>query len=864
MMPSLVLSHADLTQRQDATSSPVSKLSQGAIVGIAVGGSIILFVVVASLLVRNHKRQYHQRGILDSARPHSVTSDHGPEEKLRHNVSTKRRLQKKAIVDEETRQEHTSLPILPPVFLREESFNLTPFTGDEGQQSQIKEKQRGLDAYQMRKKKSWIDEDALHGPRVSPRKKSSKGGISWFGGTRRPMSDVWVVRSPTLPHTEHEIGFREMHEHDRSETYENGTWEADNMFTAPRPAREADLRSRHRRRHTTSQVPSSSPPIAPIPKPPSAMIHNLKHRIGVAHDAAQQLAGRARVPVPQQPPRLKLKQNVTDTELTEILRMTAERLQDRTASTRRQTVLIQSTRRDSGESAMFEVSRYSDSIGNSRTPSPTKSQRSAPAIMVFSEQEATEASPTRAQGPEHSTTLRYSRQISELSMLSEPDSLVVRHRVSHPEHQTALSSPSRGVKPGQPTSQEEPQPFGHFPTASSGSSALSTLYSESGEMNTSEGSRNAGKTSTQMERAAMLEALTFSQAQDNRGEGDHRPRFEDCNSPGPSRRKRATTDQVPVSPPRSEPKPAIKTDTFGGHSSKKKSFSFSIRTGDDDPFIMETPKSQEPLRVSQVFTPIPSTVKFLDNLKAQDAGVSGYANVQVTEPAPTPTPPPKSQHRVLPSTPSLRPVGSSPTLGALDRRPSRVPSEDRLSSIYDGCSSYDGMTLHPSTATLFTVSTYDSPPTSRLPTGLESRADYLKEHDPDHIMRLGPGSRVQRTASENSARAQDTVPPPTAPTQGNLQVRDAVAELRRMNSSVSSFGGYRSVTPEMDSPIIPDMRGDGLSPGKRNSGAKNYLALGTSGQSTINSGIRDVDNASPLTSGDVRSRRGTLAPGSWG
>jgi hypothetical protein len=167
----------------------------------------------------------------------------------------------------------------------------------------------------------------------------------------------------------------------------------------------------------------------------------------------------------------------------------------------------------------------------------------------------------------------------------------------------------------------------------------------------------------------------------------------------------------------------------------------------DDCFMTKTPSLQDlPLRLSQVFTPIPTAACFgapphsssrdyEDDVRPKrtpSATMSPTAHIRVRKQAiGTPTPSPKHHERrvpsIVPPPQILRPMTSSPTRGGSRlavtetfsrRQPSPVESDGSLSSVYDG----DGVeaggeshsisasgessaatTLNHSTATLITV-----------------------------------------------------------------------------------------------------------------------------------------------------------------
>ncbi|KAF3061170.1 hypothetical protein GL218_03282 [Daldinia childiae] len=163
-------------------------LSTGAIAGIAVGGAVLLFAALAPLLLKLARKQDQRRASVfpDVAveSGDTTTNEAGP-----------RRLRKKSFIGEqvavmmdkddevgmeESRSRRSSLNVISPARTRPGSFS----GGDgsargsvdtqQGQKPRSPDKERGYDMYQHRRKTSWIDEDALHGPTVTSPKKSKQ------------------------------------------------------------------------------------------------------------------------------------------------------------------------------------------------------------------------------------------------------------------------------------------------------------------------------------------------------------------------------------------------------------------------------------------------------------------------------------------------------------------------------------------------------------------------------------------------------------------------------------------------------------------------------------------------------------------
>lgn len=778
-------------------------LSREAIIGVAVGGSFLLFLVLSYILITLGRRR--SRHLLDANHPLSTTQC--PQDLYDSDIRTKRRLRKRSFLSDheafggetEIKDKRISLPVLPPVFSKRESLNLSPFLANDDRERHNREKQRGREVYQMRRKSSWIDEDTLHGPNISPQKAVKRGWSSWLGGSgslhrklssRRPFGDTLVVGSPTLPSTENSGEAFSPHRRGRPLTRDPSTPRDDTkLMEGPRPVFQISPLQQHTStRIAIPAIVTTTPP----PKPPSMVIHIPRQRHSITPGPSKQAAGNTDVRSSRPLPTSR-RSTPADAELTKILRLTAVRLQDGNKSPRRLSLLQQVN--GGGHVAARESFAGADSVVDSNTSSPAKSQRSAPAVLC-AELEANEVSHPRSLPP----TPRHRRQVSQTSITSEPDSLVATAtaRMSQSELTTALSSPSRSVKitgsPMQEELQQLPRPYS---PASSLSSALSTLYSEVEEQEIV--THNSTKINNT--RRTTLDVLTMDEGAHSRMVTS---RLSSAEPQGPRAygTRRGTLGQASL--PRPLPTASRVLMQFGDKTITKsylpneRSLQFSIYTSDgeitapavaihDDPFMIKTPPSQGPVRLSQVFTPIPTAAGF--GFAASGGGNDGeddvrpkkdsakyrctYPIVQVPNAlAPsramhTPTPPPKHHHHrrvpsILPPPQILRPRASSPTLGAAmlmaaaaearRRQPSPAASEGGLSSVYESYGAGEGsgggssgasvsdessavVTLDRSTATLITVPSSSS--SSSLTgqeggaTASESRGQEIQRRDGD-------------------------------------------------------------------------------------------------------------------------------------
>ncbi|KAI0169561.1 hypothetical protein GGR52DRAFT_592155 [Hypoxylon sp. FL1284] len=637
------------------------------------------------------------------------------------------------------------------------------------QKQRSPEKQRGYGLYEQRRTASWIDEDAIHGPTMtSPVRQKKKNKekhrrqFSWLGsdgGLGRSLSRLSIksgttgrMGSPTLPYTE---GGGEQQRRNTAIEARDERDARHNSTQIVRPDRYTLAVQLSRPQSQQQQVTYTSPqkayaPPISLPHPgvsshnpawsPPDIIQNPRFRNRVSFQAAHQLAGGARLPVPVSIPQLPpsvtmtsmamtmahkkpiLKHSTTDTDLTEILRMTAERLQDGHRSARRQTLMVpfrasgkaardgrRGGRYESRGSVVIASASYEPSSGE---VSPAKSHKSAPATLGYAELEGYSSS----QSPQRQTqTPRHSRQpsrLSAISVISEPDSLVASKRESLQEVRTALSSPSRAVRSAGPS----PSPHGQqaaaaaagpYSTGSSMSSALSTLYSmeEASSVRSPPaehlrfGDEHDDDDDTPR-RAAHKKLSAFDIFSGHQtAEGDGReivsPRFrfeeDEDEKPAPLQLRRGTmgrpsgTGSLPASRATS---PSKSVDTA-------LSLPAYAMNGNDDPFTA-VPAPQNPARLSKVFSSLPVELPRGDDdyddgeeehRRHRPAGARPMSRAGSKSTSGTPTPSPSRRHAAAGMTaaylPSPRTILNSPTPHEHHRPTSPVFSEAGLSSVYD-------------------------------------------------------------------------------------------------------------------------------------------------------------------------------------
>ncbi|RYP43236.1 hypothetical protein DL768_010030 [Monosporascus sp. mg162] len=1003
-------------------SAAAASLSSGAIVGIGVPSAVVLFVLFALLLTRLAKWQDRRRwAAIGPASGASFLRVAGGE------AAGPKRLRKKSSVEggvgggrrnaemADILDIPLGLPVLPPVLSRPGSFTLGPLIrdgaeGENGNGNGDANPRSSADALQTPKyttpirrslqevrKASWIDEDALHGPRMASPNKRNKGNNKksklFFGGLGlgRSLSErlsMWrrdevteIIGSPTLPCTdagEYGSPQRQVRDSRLAKAQERLAGvlqrDVDADAVSPQSGRAEGLRKVCVQHADLAEHGSAHHGL--VVMLPSDVVHIPKQRdSGAALETAQQTASS-----PQKVPRPPAKKSTTDMELVGILRSTAERLQQDggSKSVRRQTM---ATMPQGGDSSTVHVAVTLGGRGNaaqdnyltvasSRTArsgvsedrstesSPTKSQKSAPAVMSLSSSSCAElegCSPKpQPQGPMPGHRRQVSH-VSPASMISEPESLVAcsSRRVSEPEAQTALSSPSRrSMDPALPPSRQNQQGR-PYSAVSAESSALSTLYSEdeaiaiaqtraqqsplTGELRLDDATLTPGRKPLTKE-AYYSPYHVFDSHPTKAASGrDRSPKFafEDDESGRSGRARTETMLGNPSRIPSPQPQPhrsaagargaPDKTASLPLPSSSLESTIYAYDTSDDPFAVLEVPP-KNPARLSRLFPPLPVELA-ADEVGSKDSsnggGCGGIADglppvcvTKTAEPlflttrdgradvAATVVPPPKQ---------ALRPMVSSPTLGTgtveLERCAtvsSVLSSEAGHSSVYDSGAEIHADTASRSSASLVTLPTAESrlaegdytlrtaglrpdnngspdaassdresrvaPRASENRVSVETAATpqahkIQVQQSPQTAAESEPSRLRESPASDAGSRySQDTLPPLTTPTKtNNLRVASAVAELRRMNSQVSSVSGHSATTntdTEPGSPTLPAFRGGGCRPGSRNKGGgKNYLALGGSpgASPTGNRGAgKSAVEDSHRSGGNDRSGKGGL------
>lgn len=304
-----------------------------------------------------------------------------------------------------------------------------------------------------RRKPSWIDEDALHGPKVGAGRGLSRGVelAGGAGGKRKKSRGSWPMRNraPTLPRLHHTIhGYPYLMSGAR-----DGSSEAllgESQFRTTLAATGMDY----------AQLRASSRILPELPKP--ALIANRDRRVARPSVSMGYVYGVSKIPqpivsspvspgrlTPTTPTRHRGRQRSTDSTLHDILRSTEERLREGSVPA---TIRSRRATASPPRASLDEVSRpreYGVPLSRSRTPSPKKTASK----QLF--------------------TPGHKRQGSHQSVSSETDS-IGGEECPDSDAPAGLTSPSRNQR----KSGAEKPVLQAQSVRTSLSSELSTLYSE--------------------------------------------------------------------------------------------------------------------------------------------------------------------------------------------------------------------------------------------------------------------------------------------------------------------------------------------------------------------------------------------------
>ncbi|KAI1340865.1 hypothetical protein F5Y15DRAFT_378131 [Xylariaceae sp. FL0016] len=585
------------------------------------------------------------------------------------------------------------------------------------------EKQRGKMLYENRRQSSWIDEDALHGPRMSPRKGKAQRKTSWLGlglglgaglgvaaighslsrrlSVRRGMPEL--VRSPTLPCTETGrgqefggvggvAGIMQTPAPTPSRTRSNAnqihvvrTFEIDRgiemgLTSTSRPQalqHQPQAATYHSPRKTYPHAGNPAPSPSPRPSPnkcqsqsqgpnkysPTKVVKiqdpNTWTRSTVALSAAHQLAGTARVP-----PSVTVGRGIGNGDGNENGNGSHGRIPQSNTDAELQAILRRTAERLNERPRRQTIT--APTTDKPVEPSPAKSQNSAPAALASGPSELEGCSPRMGapiQGQGVATaTSRHTRQVSHVSavsMLSEDSLMAVPSRGSM--HEVVQTALSSPSRPHAPlpSAQASPAKMNPSPLSQQREPPLQQI-SRPYSVASSMSSALSTLYSEEEGSSEAVEDATTNDVDHTEKTVMHMTQYPD------EERGRRLKSGTPLRVRRGTlgesmvPRAlAVSNQSSGRRTAEPKASSPSLTT-DDDPFTVATPPPPIPPRLSRLFSPLPAE---LPSDAVKPKGVGGIIAGRSSE---TPTPSPKEKYdraRVMPPPQALRAMTSSPTLG---------------------------------------------------------------------------------------------------------------------------------------------------------------------------------------------------------
>ncbi|KAJ9137348.1 hypothetical protein NKR19_g8263 [Coniochaeta hoffmannii] len=805
-------------------------LSAGSLATIVVFGTIVFVGGVAFLGLYLTRRKQRSK---QSNKQDVSSLDHSYQDVEDSATTQRNKLQKKKkewpLTFEATEImspiRHTALPQIPPLFTKQTSFG--SFFGKLSPTKSTK-------TAKSWKQTTWIDEEDLHGPKMSDVRDVNGQPFS------RDSWPLYTLTAPTMPTVTTE------HVH----PYYRGLYQQQQMARVT----QAQIIA------AQPYIPSAGPRQLPLPPRPALVTSNwvtsTMAPVGGYYSLQDLRNGR---PVPTNVPQKIVpqatqtrsrsrsrshsrhrpsRQSSTDSVLSEILKSTEQRLADRSPSkTRPGASSSKSGNTSSRETLLAKGDTPSEDttscqLCRSCSASPTKSNPEQPPLP-------TSSAMGHQRGGSESSALGHRRGGSDSSAVSEPDSLIDADFQMIP---AGLTSPNRT-----PRSQGTPD---HSPAASV-SSGLPTLYSESEaeEDKAHEGSplrptiyqRPTGTQSTSRDNNDPFTSPPASPTRPITWRGLAQPH---------SHRK--TTFGSGLQPASDPISPVALQSRYTSQLQGVATSSPSQQPGSHqaaylnllplDLYTLCTPPRQTTgVRTPTIVSPDPETLVESVHPKKRMTGIFGTASSPPPVPSlpqqqqqqqqqqpPSPTQQPTTRPKAYPPPHTLKPKGSSPTLG----------------------SSY------PSGATPTTTTTASSPvnaATTTTPKGPRPLAESPTPHSSAGKRHLllstpirGPSIRLRAasTTSQSSSvySTDNTLHPPMPSSSSSSQpsppVVSTVAALRRMNSAVSNASGASDGSGTQNSPVLPHLNRFGsagrgnVPPARRgrhrrggNAGSRNYLGL---------------------------------------
>ncbi|KAH8879611.1 hypothetical protein GQ53DRAFT_853512 [Thozetella sp. PMI_491] len=782
----MAVSHSLRMSRRDVSSSPVyaGSLSLGALMAIVLVGAIVLAAGMGTLVLFLSRRRASQRAryVEDGSGEDTDITAIAPRPAVR-------KLQKRdAIMIEKMRSaspvppteavgdRNSAPPTLPPLTIKRISFN--PFRASWS---------KPAPAHKPRP--SWIDEDALHGPKVTKQEE----------GRRRSIRESWPLKNmmPTLPRL---VG--------SGSSQQNA--QAQKEQEPPVASGAASLPASHDQLH---EIPARN-----LPRPPKSAL--IVHRRQPPRNAIQ-IAGN--VYITNDPQRLQSTLNITptrqaarmsstDSTLSEILKSTERRLQEGTSTG--------VARRNKAAAAAVPLKTHTSPL------KPSTPARASPRLRS--------KSATPSPGGSQPMTPPHNRQLSATSLFSEPDSLFEDPRPS-PVPDALASS---GRKP--------PARSRSYSLSSSVSSSLSTVYSMD---ETQEGTTmiSTPPNSSLPELPQILTESAASSSDPFLISTSMLP-----SSPGSSGDQGGWTESH-------SPREGLtlKRPPKLSNSSPEQNASVRKRDAGAPSQGSLAPESTSPAQgkrstmghPNEFYDPPTPRGECLDNFDVLASAVRASLDQHAfTSPRPSPSKPcliitspsDASSIRTLASGLSvgyispgqvLKATKSSPALGSQEFGPGDIPAVPPLPEFAKKrLAEGDGP---PSP----TRKAHQRRPKPRI----SSTSSSLYSQDTkDDLARLvgetnSASCQLNALAGMTLAPSHDPVkrecPQPLERSgSARLGLGATIAELRRMNSAVSTYSTYSKCSTQANdegSPTLPDLRGGGFSPTHRKGGSKHYLSMGS-------------------------------------
>ncbi|WQF79360.1 hypothetical protein CDEST_04374 [Colletotrichum destructivum] len=839
------------------------------LLAVAIGGGVLLFICLAYLLIALAGRRHRSVARTRSATP-GVRLDlesEGGSIRTPSPLPRPRRLTKQK--PGETYADMAEIQGKPYRSLS--SLMLprgTTFGSGGGHDEDAGRYQRGG---HIRRNNSWIDEDAIHGPRVQS------------DGKRLSIRDSFILRTPTLPDLFGHHGHKE-----------DGDFRHDHTnypLQQPRPV--------------SLPAQRSHAPRMPLPRTAS-------------YELAEKLAAAARGGVPPGPqsfqqgppgppgqrpvPLQRLRHKTTESDLAEILRSTEERLQNGTPSNSRPATRQRAASASAGSSIKTQqvsptkshspakAQSSTRSLSPEKNQSPARSQSSVKSQMITHVGHALDSDAQRimaARTPSPSKRMiavpmlaatpahQHKRNISQCSANSDADSLFgeTTPEVEHTQP-TGLSSPSRRSDSNSPTKPTENGESVESP-GSDASSSLSTLYSvnEPEDDSKTGGTRKPeGIVRGRKPRGLVIDTQICDPfvtpgppevpLRSPKRQSSSLPPLRRLTPPeqdviketivyAPFHSRSASNSPVP------RPLDVVKRGSVAAGQSQTHD-ALTMYPSDMAP----SPETVQPKSVTSMKPVFLVSSTSVGSMQAT-AGTSPEDNGRPPKPGNNSNNNNNNNNRltfgqkgtVLPPPLNLRPGQGSPNREAVvmgspeSLLRGRTPPTTRSGS---GSRTPTSPTRRP----------LPSPDLSTgSPTPRRHKRRGMASPIRDRALSRQPQIKENRVLS--SSEYPSIVLKPAASPKRNSSHRDfavmglqsTVAQLRRMNSQMSTFSAGSSVS-DPESPTLPNLRGGGFSPDRSNSrvskiGRQNYLSLGASPKSrrSTRSSIRSARNSIAVLKG---------------